>query len=352
MASLETAIRLMVIGQALLIAAVFLFGKGGRAARASGAAVMLGVAAYLYMSGPLRGSMPALEPLLLLVTMAVPFLVWSFARAIFDAPWPPALLNAAAAVLLLGTWLMHVVDGWTDPATASGASTVLRTGGLIAMAHALWLAWWGRPDDLVERRRRFRLMFVAVIALQVAAVLAIEIAFGDGRVPAWLDTTNALAVAAVMLVLSIPMLRLRKVFFEPDRPRPDVPEQLAETPAAHDVYHRKLLRLMDEGFYRETGLTVPVLAERLDYPEHQLRRLINGHMGFRNFSAFLNGYRIEDAKQRLSDPDLARTPVLTIALDLGYGSLGPFNRAFKALTGMTPTEYRRRHLSAALADSE
>ena len=34
-------------------------------------------------------------------------------------------------------------------------------------------------------------------------------------------------------------------------------------------------------------------------------------------------------------------PVLTIALDSGFQSLGPFNRAFKADTGMTPTEYRK-----------
>ena len=220
------------------------------------------------------------------------------------------------------------------------------------MAHALWLAWWGRPDDLVERRRRFRLMFVAVIALQVTAVLVVELVFGVGRVPAWLDTTNAIVIAAVMLVLSIPMLRLRKVFFEPDQHRPDASAESAERATAQDVYHRKLLALMDAGYYRETGLTVPVLARRLDYPEHQLRKLINGHMGFRNFSAFLNTYRVEEAKQRLADPQFARTPVLTIALDLGYGSLGPFNRAFKALTGMTPTEYRGRHLAAAPADSE
>jgi AraC-like DNA-binding protein len=39
--------------------------------------------------------------------------------------------------------------------------------------------------------------------------------------------------------------------------------------------------------------------------------------------------------------------VLTIALDVGFGSIGPFNRAFKAGTGLTPTEFRQR----ALADS-
>jgi AraC-like DNA-binding protein len=55
----------------------------------------------------------------------------------------------------------------------------------------------------------------------------------------------------------------------------------------------------------------------------------------------LNFYRIADAKAALADPAQAAVPVLTIALDSGFSSLGPFNRAFKAETGMTPTEFRR-----------
>ena len=352
MPTLETAIRLMVIGQALLIAAVFLFGKGGRTARVSGTLLMLGVAAYLYSSGALWGSLPLAEPLILLVTMAVPFLVWSFARSIFDAPWPPGWVIAAVAVVLAGTWLLHVVPGLVETDTAARASAVLRSAGLLTTLHALWLAWWGRPDDLIERRRRFRLLFVAVIALQSAAILTVELAFGYGKVPGWLDTTNVIVIAAMMLVLSTPMLRLRRVFFVPDPDvSPDAAEKSgAETATAQDVYHQKLLALMDDGYYRNTGLTIPTLARELDYPEHQLRRLINGHLGYRNFSAFLNSYRVDEAKQRLADAEFARTPVLTIALDLGYASLGPFNRAFKGLTGTTPTDYRRQHLS--LADSE
>jgi AraC-like DNA-binding protein len=80
--------------------------------------------------------------------------------------------------------------------------------------------------------------------------------------------------------------------------------------------------------------------------------LINGHLGYRNFSAFLNSYRIPEAQQILSDPEQVRKPVLTLALELGYGSLGPFNRAFKVATGLTPTEYRQQSLGASAADSE
>jgi len=118
------------------------------------------------------------------------------------------------------------------------------------------------------------------------------------------------------------------------------------------VLCHKLLGMMDDGYYRETGLTISMLAQSLDYPEHRVRRLINGHLGYRNYSAFLNSYRIAAAMEQLADPEFARTPVLTIALDLGYASLGPFNRAFKDVAGMTPTDFRRQKLGTGLADSE
>ena len=44
---------------------------------------------------------------------------------------------------------------------------------------------------------------------------------------------------------------------------------------------------------------------------------------------------------------LFRSPILTIAMDSGFQSIGPFNRAFKAATGQTPTEYRRSAVAQA-----
>ena len=41
----------------------------------------------------------------------------------------------------------------------------------------------------------------------------------------------------------------------------------------------------------------------------------------------------------------AAIAVLSIALDVGFGSIGPFNRAFKAETGLTPTEFRQKALA-------
>jgi len=47
----------------------------------------------------------------------------------------------------------------------------------------------------------------------------------------------------------------------------------------------------------------------------------------------------------LADPARRDRPVLTVALEAGFQSIGPFNRAFKAATGLTPTEYRREKLA-------
>ena len=105
-----------------------------------------------------------------------------------------------------------------------------------------------------------------------------------------------------------------------------------------------------ERAYRQDGLTIGTLAQQLGLPEYRLRRLINQALGYRNFNSFVNHYRIAEVKAALADPSQAEVPVLTIALDAGFSSLGPFNRAFKAETGMTPSEYRRLQAGKAAAD--
>jgi hypothetical protein len=75
-------------------------------------------------------------------------------------------------------------------------------------------------------------------------------------------------------------------------------------------------------------------------PEYKVTQCITRSLGFRNFNQMINHWRVQRAKAMLGDARLEHLPVLTIALDCGFGSIGPFNRAFKAQTGMTPTQFR------------
>ena len=116
--------------------------------------------------------------------------------------------------------------------------------------------------------------------------------------------------------------------------------------AAEERLAQTLQRLMvAERAYRTEDLTVASLAARLAVPEYRLRRLINQRLGHRNFNAYVNGFRLDEARTVLADPAQRELPVLSIALEAGFQSIGPFNRAFKGATGLTPTEYRREKLA-------
>ena len=130
------------------------------------------------------------------------------------------------------------------------------------------------------------------------------------------------------------------IFCWPTATDPCSGSESALTPSEH-VLKQKLDAAMAGGLYREAGLSIGVLAERLGSPEHRLRALINRRLGYRNFSAFLNHHRIAEAKAMLAAPAHVDLPILTIAMDLGYGSLAPFNRAFREDCGQTPTDFRR-----------
>ena len=84
------------------------------------------------------------------------------------------------------------------------------------------------------------------------------------------------------------------------------------------------------------------LARRVVVPEYRLRRLIHERLGFRNFNAFLHAHRVAEVAAALEDPANRRTPILTLALDAGYQSVNTFNRGFREVTGVTPSEFRQR----------
>jgi AraC-like DNA-binding protein len=146
--------------------------------------------------------------------------------------------------------------------------------------------------------------------------------------------------------------------------RPDVnrwpgatsPETCTDLPIQDEFVDTVLITrihaVINAQIWREEGLTIGALAGKLAVPEHRLRRAINQGLGYRNFSSFINRARIEAACTTLIDPAQINVSVLEIAYDVGFASVGPFNRAFRAEVGHSPTEYRRMVQSNAFTDSE
>ena len=89
--------------------------------------------------------------------------------------------------------------------------------------------------------------------------------------------------------------------------------------------------------FRDSRLTLRGLCQQIKENPHYVSQVINQDLGS-DFYDFVNGHRIEGAKQALAvTPD--RT-VIEIGLAVGFNSKSTFNTAFRRYTGMTPTEYR------------
>ncbi|MEZ5819419.1 MAG: helix-turn-helix domain-containing protein [Bradyrhizobium sp.] len=274
---------------------------------------------------------------------------WLFTRALFDDTFRLRWWHA-------GVWLAVVAFSFVNcailgPAAGGGArlsviainSLVL---GFIALAIVQTVASW--PADLVEGRRHIRLFIVVVAALYGGLNAVLHLAISDGAAAELANALSSVLLAAIVAAISIAMLRIEGTELFGAASAADAVTARPETNAADQRLVDALMRLMaDERIYRHDNVTIGALAGKLAIPEYRLRRLINQKLGYRNFNVFLNNHRIEEAKAALADPAQAEVPVITIAMDAGFASLGPFNRAFKATTGVTPSEYRRQKGIAA-----
>jgi AraC-like DNA-binding protein len=247
---------------------------------------------------------------------------------------------------------------WTSwPALArNGAKTLSVVALVLALSAAVQTIETWRAD-LVARRRRLR---VAVLVMSLVFI-ALDAGSSLTSIPiAGLGASGSLAIALSLFVLAtLAGWSLFGAKATASVMQGTAPIASGKTRSEAQVSNRDsddrdsiapiLLRRLDylmtvERIYRQEGLSIGALAARLELPEYRLRQAINEGLGYRNFNAFLNRYRIDDAKAALSDPSQRNVQVLTIAMDAGFQSIGPFNRAFKADTGMTPTEFRRHAL--------
>lgn len=275
-------------------------------------------------------------------------LFWAFATELFEDSQRLEVRRFAPAIGLLALGVLAAV---TPPAAARALWLVQNLLGAALMAHVLFVIAAGWRNDLVETRRRLRGPVLAAAAIYAVAVIAVQISELLWR-PA-----NALSpiAAAALLILGLAAIGglLQSdpdLFARPVRPRSAEVSLLdTQPPSGDDVkIAAKLDRLMrGERAYREEDLSIAALALRVGVPEYKMRRLINRQLGYRNFNAYLNQWRLAEVTQALADPDQRDVPISTIALDAGFQSLGPFNRAFKAETGLTPTAFRAQALASA-----
>jgi AraC-like DNA-binding protein len=102
-----------------------------------------------------------------------------------------------------------------------------------------------------------------------------------------------------------------------------------------------LIKAMSEDkVYLNPNLNLATLSEHTGVAAKTISAVLNQHLQ-KSFNEFVNGYRTNEFKERILQPELNHLTIAGIALDCGFNSQATFQRTFKELTGQSPSEFRR-----------
>lgn len=321
--------------------------------------VLACVAGYLLCTAPERPCATQLWGLAPLAgAVAFSFALWRLSRVVLQDDLSIPLLAWCGLAALLASGALAAIEALPVAVAARQiAGNTHKLVGFAFLASAVWQAWRSGEGDLVEPRRRLRGWLLCGGAVYGMAVMGVELYLGREAPPGWLALLNLGLIVGMLGTALLYLAGLRpaamQVLF--DAPPPvavsPAPAPAAFTDNPDETATQQLLRLMREQRpYRDADLNVRQLATQATLPEYVLRRLIHDRLGYRNFAAFVNDYRLQEVAARLADPCEDRRPILTLALEAGFGSIGPFNRSFRDRHGVTPSQYRERRgpVSAAV----
>ncbi|WP_341862338.1 AraC family transcriptional regulator [Gymnodinialimonas sp. 57CJ19] len=312
--------------------------------RLSVVAVAVAQSAHLLLTAamPLEMSVPVTGILTVFSSLTPSAVTWLIVTIFLDPPgkrWP--WLVASLFVSL------HYYLFQTAPELVAhvpcGTSAVALFGALFGLALV------SSRDDLVECRCQARPGFAAAIAALGIVMTASESFNWPGHDAPLMALLASGGTSAIVISFAVWILRPDTSLWPGASSEPSPTAAHIPTQTVDALLIERIKAAMAAGIWQEEGLTIGTLAARLNVPEHRMRKAINAGLGYRNFSSFINQARIAAAKAQLSDPEKAHKTVLELAYGVGFASLGPFNRAFRDVTGQSPTEYRKAMLSAALA---
>lgn len=260
-----------------------------------------------------------------------PWTLWMFLRSVcrdtkdsFWVSFPPF-----AVVMLANIYVVY--RNFNIPLFlhfSNGVNFLLLLMGVYELLHDF-------KADLSIRRRRFRNFIILFLMVQILLIFYMETSY-----PMWKSTGWLLATRIIVLMAS---LLVSLLYFQASA------EAISEIFYSNRVMHEnrsllspeseKLLQLLEvKNLYKNPDLSVARLAEQMSVPEYRLRDLIKTELGFRNFNAFINKFRVEYAVKQFQEN--SNTPIAVIRADAGFKSHPPFNRAFREIYGLSPAEYR------------
>ncbi len=147
-----------------------------------------------------------------------------------------------------------------------------------------------------------------------------------------------LLILAIMFVI---MVFLRRKLRRKPEPKDSVPD---DSPLSLDKGKEELMRricdlLESKQLYLNSDFKLNDIADAMNTNRNLISNCINSQLGC-SFSQLISTYRVEHAKKLIRhQPNIKISEVWMLS---GFSTEGSFFRTFKAITGMTPNEFRQQ----------
>lgn len=284
--------------------------------------------------------LPIMASILAVMSLVTCGLAWLLAQALFrDMDDPHARFRRSWSVLLVGI-LFAITLGLSVTASANAGAV----RGYFALLQSLigsavlvmtLLEAFDKITQFNPAERLFRIKFATAYAAILGASFVVQL-------PEFMAVQAETQAGLALLALIGAGLAVRYRLANPLASCGHKEETGCTIEQNNPGLANRIETLLrSEAMFMEPEVRLPDLARRLREPSYKVSRCIRHDLDYRNFNHMVNFHRVEAIKACFDDPGMDRLSILSIAMDCGFASIGPFNRAFKIETGLTPSAYRR-----------
>jgi len=117
-----------------------------------------------------------------------------------------------------------------------------------------------------------------------------------------------------------------------------IPKKGAQAGWVDNAWQRLSASMEQDRLYLDPELNLEKVAGHTGLTTRQISELLNQHRSV-SFTAFVNQYRVEEFKARLTGDSASQFTMAGLAMKCGFNSPATFQRIFKQYTGMAPSAF-------------
>lgn len=193
------------------------------------------------------------------------------------------------------------------------------------------ISFFSNQNATLNWARRTTLWFISLLIVFVIFKKIFPHDLGDHLIAAHLTL--------IIYLISINVVRNSSFFSQENKPSKKY-EKSSLTSEIQENTLSKLQNLMEsEKPFLADSFSMPFLAKKLAISPHHLSQILNESLG-QGFFDFTAQYRVQEAQKLLiKNPNFK---IEEIAEMVGYNSKSAFNTAFKKITRISPSEFRKK----------